>query len=583
MQIKLASRFVVPAVCVIATACVDDNYDLSDVDTTTRVTVENLTVPVNIDPIVLSDIISIDEDSKIQILNIDGQEFYALTQTGDFSSDPIYIDRVTASAPVLDPSRRTLQLVDGNLPGSQTLEYQIEKMGNDLSYTSSDIDKSIVELTSAKVQPMTFRINFDVEGVADRVSGMTFSDMIINMPKGLTATTSTGSYDPETGRWYIDSYSVSGNTTQAWLTATAIDFAANGSKIENGSLHFDSEFRVIDGRLALTALAGATLPNSIDLALTYNLDAMTIDAFSGVISYELEGMDIDPVDLSDIPDFLGGEQTDISLANPQIYLQLNNPVADYDLECRTGITLTAMRAGETDCAFSPDVNEVAIGYAKGISGPYNFVLAPSDADLSVPAGFESPEFVRFSSLGSLLAPPASSSVKGLPDRIGIELVTPGIKQGPVADFVLGRDISGVTGRYELMAPLALSAGSVIVYSDTNDGWNDEDVDAITISELTVTATASNTAPLGASITAYPIDVNGNRISGVTIVTESDLPANATDAPIRIVMKGEIRHLDGVTFEARVVSDQSGTVLTPSQSITMRDIRATVSGYYEKEL
>lgn len=583
MQIKLASRLVIPALCVVATACVDDNYDLSDIDTTTRVTVDNLTVPVNIDPIVLSDIISIDEDSKIQIVNIEGKEFYALTESGNFSSDPIYIDKVTASAPSLAPSRRTLQLVAGTLPGAQTLEYQVEEMGNDLSYSSGNIDKSIVALNSAQVQPMTFRINFEAIGVAGRLSDMTFSDLNISMPKGLTASTSTGSYDPATGVWTIGSYSVAGNTAQASLTATAIDFAANGCKIENHSLHFDSEFRVTDGRLALTAQGGTTLPQSIDLQLTYHLDAMTINAFSGVISYELEGMDIDPVDLTDIPDFLGGEQTDISLANPQIYLQVNNPVADYDLECRTGITLTAMRTGDANRPFSPDVNEITIGYAKGVSGPYNFVLAPTDADLSVPAAFASPEFVRFSTLGDLLATPATSTVKGLPDRIGIELDNPGIKQGAVSDFALGRNISGITGRYELMAPLALNAGSVIVYSDTKDGWNDEDVDAITISELTVTATASNNAPLGASITAYPIDVNGNRISGVTIVTESELPANTTDAPIRIVMQGEIRHLDGVTFEARVVSDQSGAVLTPSQTITLRDVRAKVSGYYEKEL
>lgn len=228
MQIKLASRLVIPALCVVATACVDDNYDLSDIDTTTRVTVDNLTVPVNIDPIVLSDIISIDEDSKIQIVNIEGKEFYALTESGDFSSDPIYIDKVTASAPSLAPSRRTLQLVAGTLPGAQTLEYQVEAMGNDLSYSSGNIDKSIVALNSAQVQPMTFRINFEAIGVAGRLSDMTFSDLNISMPKGLTASTSTGSYDPATGVWTIGSYSVAGNTAQASLTATAIDFAANG-------------------------------------------------------------------------------------------------------------------------------------------------------------------------------------------------------------------------------------------------------------------------------------------------------------------------------------------------------------------
>ena len=39
------------------TACVDDNYDLSDIDTTTRVSINDLVVPANIDEVTLGDII----------------------------------------------------------------------------------------------------------------------------------------------------------------------------------------------------------------------------------------------------------------------------------------------------------------------------------------------------------------------------------------------------------------------------------------------------------------------------------------------------------------------------------------------
>lgn len=31
------------------TSCVDDKYDLSDIDTTARIQVDNLTIPVNVD------------------------------------------------------------------------------------------------------------------------------------------------------------------------------------------------------------------------------------------------------------------------------------------------------------------------------------------------------------------------------------------------------------------------------------------------------------------------------------------------------------------------------------------------------
>lgn len=585
MQTKVLSCTLILALCVAAASCVDDNYDLSDIDTTTRVTVDNLTVPMNMDPVVLSDIISIDEGSKIQAVTIDGNEFYALSQKGDFNSDPIYVDKVKAPAPALTPTQRTLQIAPygGIVTDGSALTYEIVEMGNEFTYTAGNIDEAIVELNSAVIEPLEFRIDFDVRNISGMAEKMTFSGMTLQLPEGLEATVSDGSYDSETGIWTIPTKEFGGHTGAAVLTATAIDFVANGSTIENHSLKFDNRFRILEGLLTVEPKAGTTLPQTVDLYVSYKMGDIVVNSFTGVVKYELEGMSIDPVDLSDLPDFISGDETDITIANPQIYLQVNNPVADYSLECSTGITLTAIREGYADRSFSPDVNQMNIGFDKGIAGPYNFVLAPSSDNLIVPAGYESPSFVEFSTLGSLVSAPADAAVKGLPDMIGITLDNPGIKQSAVKDFALGRQIDGVRGRYELMAPLALGAGSEIVYSDTKDGWNDEDVDAITITELVVTAKASSTVPLGASISAYPVDVTGAPIKGVTVVTESALPANAEDAEIRIVMHGEIRHIDGVTFEARVKSDGSPVALAPSQTITLREIRATVSGYYEKEL
>ena len=62
------------------TSCIDDNYDLSDVDTTSRINVNDLVLPVNIDPIRLGDVIEIDDESRIQVVNLNDKEFYALVQ-----------------------------------------------------------------------------------------------------------------------------------------------------------------------------------------------------------------------------------------------------------------------------------------------------------------------------------------------------------------------------------------------------------------------------------------------------------------------------------------------------------------------
>lgn len=51
MQLKLHLLAAGTAAVVMLGACVDDNYSLDDIDTTTRITVDNLTLPVNIDAV----------------------------------------------------------------------------------------------------------------------------------------------------------------------------------------------------------------------------------------------------------------------------------------------------------------------------------------------------------------------------------------------------------------------------------------------------------------------------------------------------------------------------------------------------
>ena len=83
----------VSAACIFS-SCVDDNYDLSDIDTTVRVNVNDLTVPVKLDEILLSSII--EEGDRIKVVN--GE--YAVTEDGEFESKEVEIpNRNSASAP----------------------------------------------------------------------------------------------------------------------------------------------------------------------------------------------------------------------------------------------------------------------------------------------------------------------------------------------------------------------------------------------------------------------------------------------------------------------------------------------------
>lgn len=589
------------------TGCVDDKYDLSDIDTTTRIQVNDLVLPVNIDAVTLSDIITFDEDSKIKPVKIGDKEFYAFSDEGTFDSKDIFIEKVTADAPVLNPTERDLDQVQaendarrraGSVADDYSCQYNVVEMGNDFSYHAEDVDKSIVELVSAKVDPMTFKVHLQALNVDGKVDRMFFKDMRIQMPYGLTIDhdLTSGAYDPVSGIWTINMQDVVGNLADAQLVATAINFKDNGCHIENSQLFFDGQFRVKSGVLTINPKKDANgvpmpLPEKLKFRVSYSIDDMTVNAFTGKVHYTLEGMDIDPVSLSDIPDFLAGDETVISLANPQIYLNVNNPVSSDKLNCETGLTLTAFRDGQAPLSYSLNNQSFTIPYSEGANpdvAKMNFVLTPTaeSDEWTIPSAYVSPapKYVPFTNLSYILGgDPAAPQVKGLPKTIGISLVDPCIPESDVEDFEIGRTIPGIDGKYELIAPLALEKGSVIVYTDTEDGWNDEDVDALTITAMEVSATATNGCPVNVTLSGDVLGVDGKPIPGVKLSSTELAAGQTSDIVIKLETTGDavVTHLDGVTFRATVVSESPET-LSPAQTITLEHIRARVSGYYEKE-
>lgn len=565
------------------TSCIDDNYDLSDVDTTSRINVNDLVLPVNIDPIRLGDVIEIDDESRILVVNLNGKEFYALVQNGSFVSDPIEIDGVKAVPDPLNPTRETLErLIADNssfrAPSGEFI-FPINEVGNYFSYNSIDIDEAIVSLRRVETAPFRFSFKLEVEDPNVTIASMYFKDMVIRAPKGLVATPSTGTYDARTGYWRIPRVDVAGNHTEISLLATGIDMAVAGITIRpDRSLDFESEFHIESGFIDIEPLS-PNFRDEVVFIVSYDLDEFEIKSFDGEVRYALEGIDIAPVELKGIPDFLKGDETEIEIANPQIYLQINNPVASVPLNCSTGLRLTANRDGMPSLPFDLD-NAVEIGFGRGESGPYNFVLSPSDENLDVPEVFAADlDWYRFSTLGSLLHAPAEWSVKGLPRSIDIDLVNPGIPVQSVTAFNIPRKLPAAEGKYQLMAPLALDEGSRIIYSEIRDGWNDDDIDGITVTDLQLTAHAVNRCPASIQLTIYPLDKNGNLIDAAV---RSTTVAAESESDLVITMQGEVSHLDGIRLVAELAAGGEAVALTPNQTLTLDNIKARVSGYYEKE-
>ncbi|WP_290452696.1 hypothetical protein [uncultured Muribaculum sp.] len=555
------------------TGCIDNNYDLSDIDTTVKVSVNSLTLPVNIDEIFLSSIIDTEEGDKIQI--IDNQ--YAILEDGTFGSDPINIEQFSITAPEISPSITEIQIpsVTG-VRNTGDISFNIDLAPiSGYSYNYSGISTDIVDMEQLEVSwGLTYSINLEAtDGTIP--SGIKLQNIRFQLPKGLTGTPSIGTYNPETGEISISEIDNIQNGVSLTMTASAINLAKAGAIFNYNDhsidIHGETGLTNADMLIPAASIAGIQVPSKLYLSIHTQLGDFEVKSFTGSIKHTIDGLNISPITLNDLPDFLNQEGTNISLANPQIYINISNPFSNYNIHGSAGFSLTALR-NDGSLPVSCTIDNSRFELRPEASSSY--CLSPSIPGTYYP-GFENIQHVPFTSLSGIL------SGNGLPNEIQIEIPQPEIPTQHVTGFRLG-SYPAIEGRYTFFAPLALGKGSVITYSDTEDGWNDEDIDQITINELQISATVSTNLPFGVQLTGYPVDVDGQQINNVEI-TGADIAANANGTQVKIHITGTVTHLDGIRFEARATAPETSQPLSPSQGITLKNIRATVSGYYEKEL
>ncbi|MDE7116647.1 MAG: hypothetical protein K2O56_09520 [Muribaculaceae bacterium] len=585
MNSRFLKSSVLAGCAAVLSGCVDNDYDLSNIDTTSRITIDNLRLPVNIDAITLSDIFDIDEDSKIQVVDVNGTEFYAVTQKGDINSQSIDIPAFTGYPSPIAETNATFEL---NIPETNkraslpSLEFTYNLQDFDpqpINVTASGIDESVREIHMLESKPMTFNVTLRETDLPDYID-LRFDRLELEILKGLQLESLAPeySYDPVSGILTITDLDCPDKKITLSLTATGIDFTKTDPRVTDGSISCTGEVRLISGVLRTTVNLDEA-GNSFSPSQHVNFNVKTTIApfeathFTGKIEYRLtgNGLDIAPVTLNDIPDFLNQEGTDLKLANPQIYLNLNNPVANYNLYYQTGLELVSVR-GDEKTPYSPDGGKLIATEALN-PGPYNFVLSPANPANPLDQYASRLQHIPFSGLSDVL------SGEGLPEQIEINLLNPELPLQTVNRFELGKPIDGISGSYDFIAPVALKSGSTIIYGDTKDGWNDEDIDKIIISTLEIEADVTSTIPLDATLTAYPLMTGGSKIPGVK--ASGYIPANAKGEHIIIRMEGTIEHLDGITFEA-VLNPDTDDALAPSQTIRLENLRARISGSYTTE-
>ena len=566
---------------VLLTGCIDENYDLSNVDTTAELQVKDLVLPLNVDEIAMNQFVSIEDTGHIKVIN--GE--YVLIDSGTYQTDDIIIPEIKIPAPEVPTIKSTITLIEDNAPSGLKaamptfpMRFDIGRQMSAFTYRQGGVTDFIVDMDLIGAE-FEITIDLKVEGLENHVKSWTLEDFKMQFPKGLTGETNIGIYDPETGVVELGTMKVEGSYIQFKMSITEVDLKKAGAVFNSAdhSFTFSDELGIHSGNVVVAMSdikSFVNIPKTADFSVEFKMGDINVNMFGGTIQYSLEGIEISDIPITGIPDILSQENTNIILANPQVYICFSNPLGtNFGLKARTGLTLTAKRPGQPDqkCSLDNPYFELSCNGCQGCK----FCLSPQDPGQGNYWGkFYDAQHIPFSSLAYLL------SGNGLPKSIGISLDNPCIPAQKIPHFPVGANLGKMTGCYTIFAPLQLGDGAQIVYSSTEKGWWSEEMDKLSIKYLQIEALVTNDLPVDLEITGYPIDREGNKIEGVTI-EGFNLKTGVEDSPLQIKMEGNIEHLDGVTFVAKAKA--TGQSLKPDEHLVLKNLKVKVSGNYKTKL
>lgn len=556
------------AACAALSGCVDDKYDLKDIDTTSRVTVNNLTVPVPLGEIKVDNLVNLDDNENISKIIINGQEAYAIEKGGNINSSEFSIAAIHVNAPSI-PSTITPITLPFDISASTSIDpfdVNIPLTAEETySININNIDKALVKLDNISTSsPVAIQVSLSVpQQIASAGNNISFRDIAIQLPWGFI--TDNASYNRHDGYYYISELPVGANGKASFdIYATGMDLLDKGVPV-GGSLAISGNVGFKSGYIHFD-LQNVNIPKDFNITVDYKISSFDISSFSGDIDYHMDNINIAPISLSGLPDFLDSPETEIRIANPQILVDISNPVARYGLTGSGKIKLTSnfKNGGKTEAQSD------------------NFYLWYDQSLLSFGEYENGYDYIEFKKLGDILA---CNPADGLPSSISVNLEDLRF-YGHATDFPLGSDFGNARGDYKFSAPLGFADGSKVVYETVENGWGSDDLDDVNITLLRVTAHCETNLPVGVQLWVTPVDKNGNDI----VVKEPSplkVSAMANGSEISIALEGAngpIHGFDGVRFRA-VISQNSnfqGMTLGPDLFIKLTDVRATVDGYYETD-
>ena len=575
MQIKMLSCCFLAGGLTLAGCSTDDSIDVGDVDTTIGVKLNNFTVPLGqAEKITLGDVLDLKDDDCISTTANGDYEFFKQGDAADPAHPQVDIINVSEKTskdedPFIGPSEKPagfdLLPVGTTLTGTAG---SISKALNTFNYSAAKPD-DVLDLTTAEVEgEATIIVNFNthLQGFIDK-----FTSFDIEFPAYMTLEEPT--QGTLVGNKLRFGEVATNSTIYSKVKLKSLKFqeidAANKLVIQNGNITMLGDVKV-----------DVTYPDLVKKNSSSDITKMQINGITSITTVKITSatgkfdpkIDLDDIgdikiDSKDVPDFLDDPQVNITLTDPQITLNINS---DVDLDAVVDGTLTSTFNNGT-------TSEVKISNIEIPRKKNSKILICRQ-----PKNEPYQDYTKVYVVENL-----SDLMTKIPEKVTFK-ANARVDKTKAGTIKLGTPYT-ISTSYSFKAPLSLEAGSTIVYDDKTDGFyediDENDIDLRGEAELVITGKVTNHSPLELTLDPTAIDVDGNALKGIKLVSANTIKSNLTDktpSDLKITLTKDANvnlkdvKFDGIKFKATAVSKDATTLNKDNHYININDLKISVN-------
>ena len=575
MQIKMLSCCFLAGGLTLAGCSTDDSIDVGEVDTTIGVKLNNFTVPLGqAEKITLGDVLDLKDDDCISTTANGDYEFFKQGDAADPAHPQVDIINVSEKTskdedPFIGPSEKPagfdLLPVGTKLTGTAG---SVSKALNTFNYSAAKPD-DVLDLTTAEVEgEATIIVNFNthLQGFIDK-----FTSFDIEFPAYMTLEEPT--QGTLVGNKLKFGEVATNSTIYSKVKLKSLKFqeidAANKLVIQNGNITMLGDVKV-----------DVTYPDLVKKNSSSDITKMQINGITSITTVKITSatgkfdpkIDLDDIgdikiDSKDVPDFLDDPQVNITLTDPQITLNINS---DVDLDAIVDGTLTSTFNNGT-------TSEVKISNIEIPRKKNSKILICRQ-----PKNEPYQDYTKVYVVENL-----SDLMTKIPEKVTFK-ANARVDKTKAGTIKLGTPYT-ISTSYSFKAPLSLEAGSTIVYDDKTDGFyediDENDIDLRGEAELVITGKVTNNSPLELTLDPTAIDVDGNALKGIKLVSANTIKSNLTDktpSDLKITLTKDANvnlkdvKFDGIKFKATAVSKDATTLNKDNHYININDLKISVN-------